>query len=221
MKIHKAGYDVIFVVAILLILINAPLQIFQAAVWVKYPVLIASVLVFLFVVRFFRFPNRKVVLTDHTIITPADGKVVAIEEVDEKEFINGKRTQVSIFMSVWSVHINWYPILGKVVSSEHFSGRYMAAWLPKSSTENERAVVVVETEKYGKILIRQIAGAVARRIITYAKPGDQVNSLNHLGFIRFGSRVDVLLPDDFEIQVKIGDMVTGGITQIAKIKSQM
>lgn len=218
MKLHKAGYDVIFVLLILLLLINAPLQIFQTAVCIKYPVLIASVLLLLFVIRFFRFPNRKVKLTDNTIIAPADGKIVAIEEVHEMEFIHGKRTQVSIFMSVWSVHINWFPILGKVINSEHFSGRYMAAWLPKSSTENERAIVVVETEKYGKILVRQIAGAVARRIITYAKPGDEISSPDHLGFIRFGSRVDVLLPDDFEIQVKIGEMVNGGLTQIAKAK---
>lgn len=217
MKIHKAGFGVIAVLIIILTLINVPLFIFTTSI-AKWIVFGFSMGVLLFVLRFFRFPNRQVSYSNDVVITPADGKVVAIEEVEETDFIGEKRTQVSIFMSVWSVHINWFPMLGTVTVSEHFNGRYMAAWLPKSSTENERSVVVIDNEKHGKILIKQIAGAVARRIITYSKVGDKVKDGDQIGFIRFGSRVDVLLPLSFDINVKIGDMVKGGITKIAEIK---
>lgn len=217
MKIHKAGFGVILVLIIILALINTPLFLLTTSIakWIVFGI---SMGILLFVVRFFRYPNRKVTYADDVVITPADGKIVAVEEIEENDFIGEKRTQVSIFMSVWSVHINWFPMLGTVSVSEHFNGRYMAAWLPKSSTENERSVVVIDNEKHGKILIKQIAGAVARRIITYAKVGDKVKDGDQIGFIRFGSRVDVLLPSTFRINVKIGDMVKGGITKIAEIK---
>lgn len=217
MKIHKAGFGVILVLIIILALINTPLFLLTTSIakWIVFGI---SMGILLFVVRFFRYPNRKVTYADDVVITPADGKIVAVEEIEENDFIGEKRTQVSIFMSVWSVHINWFPMLGTVSVSEHFNGRYMAAWLPKSSTENERSVVVIDNEKHGKILIKQIAGAVARRIITYAKVGDKVKDGDQIGFIRFGSRVDVLLPSTFSINVKIGDMVKGGITKIAEIK---
>ena len=217
MKIHKAGFGVILVLLIILTLINVPLFIFATSA-IKWVVFSFSMGILLFVLRFFRFPNRKVSYADDIVISPADGKIVAIEEIEETDFIKEKRTQVSIFMSVWSVHINWFPMLGTVEISEHFNGRYMAAWLPKSSTENERSVVVINNEKHGKILIKQIAGAVARRIITYSKVGDKVSDGDQIGFIRFGSRVDVLLPETFNINVKIGDMVKGGISKIAEIK---
>jgi len=217
MKIHKAGFGVILVLLIILTLINVPLFIFATSA-IKWVVFSFSMGILLFVLRFFRFPNRKVRYADDIVISPADGKIVAIEEIEETDFIKEKRTQVSIFMSVWSVHINWFPMLGTVEISEHFNGRYMAAWLPKSSTENERSVVVINNEKHGKILIKQIAGAVARRIITYSKVGDKVSDGDQIGFIRFGSRVDVLLPETFNINVKIGDMVKGGISKIAEIK---
>ncbi len=218
MKIHKAGYSVILVVLIIMSIINGSLYAINANSYIVYPIFITSLLIFLFVVRFFRQPNRKIVYGDDFVIAPADGKIVVIEDVDETDFIKEKRIQVSIFMSVWSVHINWFPMLGKVLSSEHFSGRYMAAWLPKSSTENERAVIVLDT-KHGKVLIRQIAGALARRIITYAKANINIEQGDQLGFIRFGSRVDILLPETFKINAKLGDMVTGGLTKIAEIKN--
>ncbi len=216
MKIHKAGYGVILVFLILLSIINGLMHYADTNLFIQYPILIVSILIFLFVVRFFRQPNRNVQYSDDIVIAPADGKIVAIEEVNEADFLNEKRIQVSIFMSVWSVHINWFPMLGDIMSSQHFSGRYMAAWLPKSSTENERSVVVLNTT-HGKVLIRQIAGAVARRIITYAKPQTKIEQGDQLGFIRFGSRVDVLLPTTFKINVKLGDMVTGGLSKIAEI----
>jgi phosphatidylserine decarboxylase len=157
-------------------------------------------------------------LSDNTIISPADGTVVAIEDIEENEFFKEPRTQISVFMSVWSVHINWFPTLGKVMKTEHFSGRYMAAWLPKSSTENERALTMIKPNKAEPIVIRQIAGAVARRIITYTKPDQEIQSLNHLGFIRFGSRVDVLLPKNYKPTVELNQKVKGGLSELAVLE---
>lgn len=217
MKIHKAGFGVILVTLLICAAILTLQVFFNAHKLVIYITSGACTLLLLFVLRFFRKPNRKIEISEKQVIAPADGKIVAIEEVEENEFIKDKRIQVSIFMSVWNVHINWLPVLGKVLKSLHFSGRYMAAWLPKSSTENERSVVVIETLNSGKILVKQIAGAVARRIITYAKDNDSINAGDELGFIRFGSRVDVLLPVDSKINVKIEDKVTGGKTLLAEL----
>lgn len=218
MKIHKAGFSVIAVFLLVLLTINAPLQVYCKIEIVKWIILVISILIIAFVLRFFRVPNRTIEYSDDIVIAPADGKIVAIEDIEEDQFLNKRCKQVSIFMSVWSVHINWFPLLGKVSVSEHFSGRYMAAWLPKSSTENERSVVVLDTPKFGRVLIKQIAGAVARRIITYPKVGDEVKDGDQLGFIRFGSRVDVLLPIDTNINVKLDQMVTGGVTKLAQLK---
>lgn len=215
MRIHKAGFGVILVAMLIIALVITVLVAISAHPVVLYVIGTVLLLLLLFVLRFFRHPYRRIEIGENQVIAPADGKIVTIEEVSEDEFIKEKRIQVSIFMSVWNVHINWLPVLGKVVQALHFNGRYMAAWLPKSSNENERSVVVIETKNSGKILVKQIAGAVARRIITYAKPNDEIKAGDQLGFIRFGSRVDVLLPLGSEIKVSLNDKVTGGKTLLA------
>lgn len=215
MRIHKAGFGVILVAMLIIALVITVLVAINAHPVVLYVIGTVLLLLLLFVLRFFRHPYRRIEIGENQVIAPADGKIVTIEEVREDEFIKEKRIQISIFMSVWNVHINWLPVLGKVVQALHFNGRYMAAWLPKSSNENERSVVVIETKNSGKILVKQIAGAVARRIITYAKPNDEIKAGDQLGFIRFGSRVDVLLPLGSEIKVSLNDKVIGGKTLLA------
>ena len=169
------------------------------------------------IVYFFREPERSVhEVDDRSVLAPADGKVVVIEEVYEPEFFMEKRLQISIFMSPLNVHINWNAIGGKVVYHKYHPGKYLVAWHPKSSLENERTTTVVEGNKH-TILVRQIAGAVARRIINYLHPGDQVTQGQEMGFIRFGSRVDVLLPLSAEVQVETGQKVTGNRTLLAKL----
>ncbi len=217
MKIHKAGYDVILVYALIAISIVLLLIYFNVSRYILYPASIAFFILFSFIIRFFRSPKRNISISNNQVIAPADGKVVAVEEVDEKDFINEKRIQISIFMSIWDVHINWIPVLGKVLSTEHFSGRYMAAWLPKSSEENERQITLIESVNSGKILVRQIAGAIARRIITYVDKGEEIKIGKQLGFIRFGSRVDVLIPVNSDIKVKLNDKVKGGESLIAEL----
>lgn len=217
MRIHKAGYAVIATFFTIFIFVWVALYYFMGSSLALSLITIAIALFLLFVLRFFRNPHRKITFGNHDIVCPADGKVVVIENVEENEFIHQKMIQVSIFMSIWNVHINWYPAIGKVLNILHYNGRYLAAVLPKSSHENERSVIVMETQTGRKILIKQIAGAIARRIITYAqknsvaKPGDQ------MGFIRFGSRVDVLLPADAEIKVSLNQKVRGGKTLMAII----
>ena len=217
MKIHKAGYSVILVYALIAISIILLLIYFKVSKYILYPAEAAFFILFMFIIRFFRSPKRNIVFGNNQVIAPADGKVVAIEEIDEKEFINGKCIQISIFMSIWNVHINWAPVLGKVLSTNHFNGRYMAAWLPKSSEENERQITLIESINSGKILVRQIAGAIARRIITYVDKGDEIKTGKQLGFIRFGSRVDVLIPVNSDIKVKLNDKVKGGESLIAEL----
>ncbi|MDA3891457.1 MAG: phosphatidylserine decarboxylase family protein [Salinivirgaceae bacterium] len=217
MRIHKAGIGVILVTLLLCAAIVTVLVLLSTPLMVLYSIGIVLCLLSLFVLRFFRNPKRKITITEKQVIAPADGKVVAIEEIVEDQFLNDKRIQVSIFMSVWNVHINWLPVLGKVVQALHYNGRYMAAWLPKSSAENERSVVVIETVNSGKIMVKQIAGAVARRIITYPKADTEIKAGDQLGFIRFGSRVDVLLPVDSKINVSLNDRVIGGKTLLAEL----
>jgi phosphatidylserine decarboxylase len=215
MRIHKAGYGVIGVfVAIALLLISITVYFSKSPV-VTYIVVIAMGLVLLFMLRFFRYPNRTIVFNQNQIISPCDGKVVVIEDIDDHEYGLGRQRQISIFMSVWNVHINWFPVLGTVKYSQHINGRFMAAWLPKSSFENERAVTIVTNNSGQDIVIKQIAGAVARRIICYAKTGQNVSQGQQLGFIRFGSRVDIIMPPDYKTDLKIGQVVTGGKTLIA------
>lgn len=176
--------------------------------------LTASLVFFGLVVQFFRNPVRTTPYSEFSVICPADGKVVVIEEVEEPEYFRDMRKQVSIFMSPLNVHVNRYPIEGEVKYQKYYPGKYLVAWHPKSSTENERTTVVVEGSK-GSVLFRQIAGAVARRIICYAKPGDKAAQGADFGFIRFGSRVDIFLPLDCKVNVKLNQVVRGGETVLA------
>jgi phosphatidylserine decarboxylase len=170
------------------------------------------------VLRFFRVPGRGLNEGEHEVLSCADGLVVAIEEVEEPEFFNGRRIQVSVFMSIHNVHINWYPIAGTVKYYRYHPGSYLIAHHPKSSTENERTSIVVEDPQGRQVLFRQIAGMVARRIVCYAKEGESVPQGKEAGFIKFGSRVDLFLPTDAEILVKTGEKVKGRITAIARLR---
>ncbi|MFM2207380.1 MAG: hypothetical protein RL213_1355 [Bacteroidota bacterium] len=169
----------------------------------------------LIILQFFRNPRRRTVRNEQHVIAPADGKVVVIEEAEEPEFFKGKRLQVSIFMSPFNVHVNRYPVGGKVVYSKYHPGLYLVAWHPKSSTENERTTVVVETAASQQVLFRQIAGALARRIVCYAKEGQTAVQGEEFGFIKFGSRVDIFLPVGTKVNVQLNQKVTGGETVIA------
>ncbi len=183
---------------------------------ISWIILIASVLPFLFIVSFFRSPKRDFTINNSQIICPADGKVVVIEEIIDTEYFNDKRLQVSIFMSPANVHINRIPMNGEVIYSQYHKGKYLVAWNPKSSTENERHSVVIKNEA-AIILVKQIAGAVAKRIVNYLKPGEHVTQGTEMGFIKFGSRVDVLLPPHAIIDVALNQVVKGGVTVLATI----
>ena len=186
--------------------------------WVGAITLVLSAALLVFVTYFFRNPTRIVEVTDENLlIAPADGRVVVVEPTVENEYFHERRLQLSIFMSPFNVHANWYPIEGKVLVSEHQDGRHQGAWLPKSSTENERSLVVIETASKMQVAMRQIAGAMARRIVTYAKAGHLAQRNEHMGFIKFGSRVDLYLPLDTEIFVKVGEAVTGNETIIGRL----
>ena len=181
-----------------------------------YLVLGFSIALYLVVVNFFRCPIRLYEYdTDGIVIAPCDGRVVVVEEVEENEYFHDRRLMVSIFMSIFNVHANWVPVDGVVKVIEHHDGRYMAAWLPKSSTDNERSTVVIETPEGVEILTRQVAGAIARRVVTYPAVGEECFIDEHLGFIKFGSRVDVYLPLTSKVMVKVGQKTTGNQTVIA------
>ena len=187
--------------------------------WVGAITLVLSAALLVFVTYFFRNPTRIVEVSDENLlIAPADGRVVVVEPTMENEHFHERRLQVSIFMSPFNVHANWYPVEGKVLVSEHQDGRHQGAWLPKSSTENERSLVVIETKSKVQVAMRQIAGAMARRIVTYAKAGCEAKRNEHMGFIKFGSRVDLYLPLDTEIFVKVGESVTGNETIIGRLQ---
>ncbi len=218
MTIHKEGYRTIVFTFIVVVLINLAFYFFIANDIIKNIALAVTGILFLVIVNFFRSPLRICSPDAQSVITPADGKVVVIEEVDEPEYLKCKCKQVSIFMSPLNVHVNWYPVAGKVVYSKHHSGRFMGAYLPKSSTENERTSVVVKMENGTEVLVRQVAGAMARRIVCYAKEGDVVEQGSQMGFIKFGSRLDLYLPLDADVKVNIDDKVTGTQTVVAKLK---
>ncbi len=219
MRIHRAGYAVILKLFFILLIINL-LVYFVGAGQVAVPLsMTVSALLLLFVLRFFRYPNRQIPqLTDGQVLCPADGKIVTIEEVDEPDIVSGKRLQVSIFMSCWNVHMNWLPISGQIKQIIHFDGRFTRAVTPKSSDLNEHTAVVVKPANGDTVLVKQVAGAVARRILTYIKQDEDHNVGEELGFIRFGSRVDILLPLDYEVKVKLGQKVVGCKTIIAEQK---
>ena len=214
---HKEGYKIITITLVILSLgvISAGELIhdFNTQKAIQIPLLIIALLV----LQFFRNPKRNTVQNPQQIIAPVDGKVVAIEEVDEPEYFKGKRRQISIFMTPLNVHVTRYPISGVVKYSQYHPGKYLVASHPKSSTENERTTIVVETETVGEILYRQIAGAVARRIVNYAKVGDTAVQGTDAGFIKFGSRVDIFVPLDMKINVTLGEKVKGGEQVIASL----
>ncbi len=194
------------------------IYLFPKLIWLHYVVGVAGGIIFLIFLQFFRSPKRNWVISSRSIVCPADGRVVAIEEVEEPEYFNGeKRIQVSVFMSPLNVHLNRYPISGKIAYAKYHPGEFLVAWHPKSSTENERNTVVIETEFGPTVLIRQIAGFVARRIVWYCNQGDEVKQGDELGFIKFGSRVDLFLPLDADIKVELEEKVKGGISILAEI----
>jgi phosphatidylserine decarboxylase len=199
-----------------LLFINAGLLYFmEDADWLILTSLSISGLIMILLLQFFRSPSREFVFGDDLIVAPADGKIVVIEETTEHEFFKDKRIQVSIFMSPFNVHINWYPISGKIKYLCYHAGKYMVAWHPKASTQNERTTIVIEKENKA-LLLRQIAGALAKRIIYYPHEGDMVKQSSQLGFIKFGSRVDLFLPVGTKINVKLNDKTKGGITVIGE-----
>lgn len=222
MKVHHEGRDVLIIYFIILALLNGTLFYLFPINFLQYIVLAVSVVLYAGLVNFYRCPNRHFTGdTKDTVVASADGKIVAIEEVYEEEYFKDKRLLISIFMSPFNVHANWFPINGTVLVKKHHNGRFKAAYLPKSSTENERSTVVIESED-GKhqVLLRQIAGAMARRIVTYAKVGETGHIDDHLGFIKLGSRVDVYLPLGSEVLVEMDQRVTGNQTVIALLKNE-
>jgi phosphatidylserine decarboxylase len=219
MKIHKEGYRIIAFTAILCLLIVVVLNLYYSRQTVIHYFLYTGLLVFFgIVVRFFRIPERELKSDSNSILCPADGTIVAIEEVVEQEFFKDLRKQVSIFMSPSNVHVNRYPIDGKIIYTNYWPGSFLVAWHPKSSTENERNTVVIENKQNGNVMVRQIAGAVARRIVCYAKTNERIQQGYELGFIKFGSRVDLFLPLSVNINVKLEEKVKGGISVIATFK---
>lgn len=217
MKIHREGYRYIFIATVLWGIINyASNQLPVSLLWLIWAINIICFLLWFWIIWFFRLPRRQFVHGDDILVVPADGKVVVIEETFEPEYFKDKRLQVSIFMSPLNVHVNRSPWNGIVRYFKYHPGKYLVAWHPKSSTENERTTVVIGNEK-GDILLRQIAGALARRICYYVKEGQTIKQNEQFGFIRFGSRVDVYLPIGTKVEVKIGDMVKNGITVLARI----
>lgn len=219
MKIHQEGKEILIGLFILLAAINGLLYYLITWPAITTPIHIISIVFFLLVLNFFRSPKRHYKGdTKGVVVAPADGTIVAVEEVMENEYFHEKRIQVSIFMTVFNVHANWFPVNGTVTHVSHQNGRFMAAYLPKSSTENERSTIVIKTESGTEVLARQIAGAMARRIVTYAEVGEECHIDEHMGFIKFGSRVDVFLPIDAEILVSLNDKTTGNLTKIARLK---
>lgn len=220
MKLHKEGYTIMAITAMILIVINLVIQyLLPEGYWLPRIALVASILIFLLVVQFFRVPSRVVYKSDRQIVAPCDGRVVVIEEVVESEYFKGPRRQISIFMSPLNVHINWNPISGVIQYFKYHPGLYLVAWHPKSSTDNERTTVVIRTIEGIDILFRQIAGAAARRIRWYVKEGDPVEQSTEMGFIKFGSRVDIFLPLDAELKVNLQDKTVGSVTVLAELKS--
>ena len=216
MTIHKEGYKLIAGTFILFLLISILIyRIFDSTPLVYVPFSISAFLFWLFIVGFFRSPKRIAQLDINNIIAPADGKVVVIEETTENEYFNGKRLQVSIFMSPMNVHVNRYPVSGKVKYFKYHEGDYLVAWHPKSSTHNERTTIVIETLNGVELLVRQIAGAVARRVVCYSKVNEEVTQGEQLGFIKFGSRVDLFLPLNTKINVKLNQKVSANKTVVA------
>lgn len=219
MTIHREGHTIIGITIALLVALNATVYLlwgtFPIAIWITGSF---SLVMFLLILQFFRYPKRELTRNDRYVVCPADGKVVVIEKTFEAEYFKDERIQVSIFMSPLNVHANWYPVSGRVKVMRHHKGKKLVAWHPKASTENERTTLVLERDNQSEILVRQIAGALANRIVFYPMEGDVVRQCAEWGFIKFGSRVDIFLPLDADINVSLGNKVTGGVDVIAKLK---
>ncbi|MCD2260548.1 phosphatidylserine decarboxylase family protein [Psychroserpens luteolus] len=213
---HKEGYKIIFITLVVVIISILAIDKFIDIQWLRLVLMIGLLVVLVLILQFFRNPKRHTKKENHTAVSPVDGKVVVIEEVFEKEVFNDKRIQVSVFMSPLNVHVTRYPIGGNITYSKYHPGKYLVAWHPKASEENERTTVVVENDNFGKVLYRQIAGALAKRIVNYAKVEDKAVQGSDSGFIKFGSRVDLFLPLDADIKVELNQKVRGGESVIAE-----
>lgn len=217
MKIHKEGYRSIVVAVIIFAIINLAVLFYVSSysILIAWLIFVASFVLLIFLLSFFRIPARAYTTGDEKIVAPCDGTVVVIEEVEPDEYFKDKRLQLSIFMSPLNVHVNRNPVSGEVLYSQYHKGKYLVAWHPKSSTDNERHSVVYRCGEK-EMLVKQIAGALAKRIVNYLKPGDKVVQGGEMGFIKFGSRVDLLLPLDSEIEVKLNQKVKGGVTVLGR-----
>src|SRR5690554_1166222 len=218
MKFHKEGY--VSLIAVLLLgaaMVFAARYFAPAVAWLEILAWVVSVFLLITILQFFRSPTRQITLDELAVLCPADGKVVIIEEAEEPEYFLGRRLQVSVFMSPINVHVNRNPVSGVVRFFKHPPGKFLVAWHPKSSTLNERTTIVIQTPHGQEVLMRQIAGALARRIVWYIKEGDQVQQGNEYGFIKFGSRVDLFLPLDTTMEVQVGDVVKGGVTVLGRL----
>ena len=214
---HKEGQKIIFITLVSVVVAVFIIDYTVSLSWLRTSLMLLCVAFLILILQFFRNPKRLTVLNDTTVVSPVDGKVVVIEEVEENEYFKDKRLQVSVFMSPINVHVTRYPIGGKVTYSKYHPGKYLVAWHPKASEENERTTVVVDNPTYGEVLYRQIAGALAKRIVNYAKEDDTAIEGADSGFIKFGSRVDLFLPLDTNIKVALNQKVKGGESIIAEI----
>lgn len=213
---HKEGAKIILGTLAIVVAVVFAADAFIEIFWLQKLLQILALVVLILVLQFFRNPKRQIIRDDNHILSPVDGKVVVIEEVFEKEYFKDKRLMVSVFMSPLNVHVTRYGLSGEVKYSEYHPGKYLVAWHPKASEENERTTIVVENKVFGEVMYRQIAGALAKRIVNYAKVGTKVLQGTDAGFIKFGSRVDLYLPLGTQINVKLGDKAVGGKTIIAK-----
>lgn len=219
-KIHREGTDILLVTFVLFLLVDILVWKLSAPAGITLAVITG--ILYLLLVNFFRSPKRHFPGNrDNVVVSSVDGKVVALEETYEPEYLHRRVIQLSVFMSIVDVHANWFPVDGEVIFVKHHSGRFLSAWLPKASTENERSTVVIRTDSGQEILMRQVAGAMARRIVTYAEPGNAANIEDHMGFIKFGSRVDLYLPLGTEILTSLGARTVGGVTEIARLHPEV
>ena len=213
---HKEGFNLIILFFILVTTDVIMLEVlFDDSSSLKSILQIFSLIIFVFILWFFRNPKRNIIKNTELILSPADGKVISINEVDELEYFKDKKIQISIFLSPLDLHVNRYPVSGEILYSKYHKGEYLVAWHPKSSDKNERTTVVIKNKKFGEVMYRQIAGAVARRIVNYAKVNSNVEQGDDSGFIKFGSRVDLFLSKDLNLKIKVGDKVKGGLSIIA------
>ena len=212
---HKEGFTIIIVSFVLIAVAALLAEQFIGLKWLRIALQLTLLVFLVLILQFFRNPDRQPLALENAVVSPVDGKVVIVKEVEEPEYFKGKRLQVSIFMSPLNVHVTRYPVSGEVMFSKYHPGKYFVAWHPKSSTFNERTTIVVDNPTYGEVLYRQIAGAVARRIVNYAEEGQAVTQGTDAGFIKFGSRVDVFLPIETPVLVKEGQFVKGGVALIA------